>query len=292
MDSQSDEVLRKVGANLVLLQQVEQLLKIITGIVGFRAPVSKYRERLASHLESIRKSTLGTLVGKFTDAVQPQREAEPEHTKIVEPWLGFALELSDAALKADAQDLVDRRNALVHHFLPRWNAAVNGDAAATLAWLDEQHQAALSMRDRLQTLEAVVKEHLEATAAFHASPEGQRSVDQAFLCSSKLVLRLGEIARTSARPDGWMLLAQAGSILHREDPTLQERVKNAFGLGTLRQVLLATELFNVLEEPATAQASRTVYRIKPELDGWPAAGLLKSILLDPVPPAPITPTNG
>lgn len=120
----TDEVLRRVGRNLVIFQQVEQTLKFLTTHARFHAPVSQFAERFDRHVAAIRKKSMGDLAGRLVDTVlQPDGdEAAPEN--ITEVWFGFRFTVeSDAESVArherELKELVDRRNELIHHFLPR-----------------------------------------------------------------------------------------------------------------------------------------------------------------------------
>jgi hypothetical protein len=262
----TDEVLRRVGRNLVIFQQVEHALKFLTTHARFHAPASQFAERFAKHAESIGKKSMGDLAGKLTGTVLMQDERDATPDAIDEAWFGFRFTIetdaeSVARHEAALKELVDRRNELVHHFLPRWQAAVGGDAETALAWLDVQRGAAISMLDRLQgwarTVETARKEH----AAFLASDEGARQMDLLFLRSSRLVVMLGQIAMATPRADGWTLLASAGQLIKREAPDELQDLRTRFGHATLKAVLQATELFGVVDEALPGGGTRTIYRI-------------------------------
>lgn len=262
----TDEVLRRVGRNLVIFQQVEHALNFLTTHARFHAPASQFAERFAKHAESIGKKSMGDLAGKLTGTVLVQDERDATPDTIDEAWFGFRFTIetdaeSVARHEAELKELVDRRNELVHHFLPRWQAAVGGDAETALAWLDAQREAAVGMLDRLQgwarTVETARKEH----AAFLASEEGARQMELMFLRSSRLVVMLGQIAMATPRPDGWTLLATAGHLIKREAPDELEGLRARSGHATLKAVLQATELFDVAEEMTPGGGTRTIYRI-------------------------------
>lgn len=262
----TDEVLRRVGRNLVIFQQVEQALKFLITHAGFHAPASQFAERYAMHAQAIGKKSMGDLAGKLTGAVLTPdgRAATPD--AIDEAWFGFRFTVetdteSVARQEAELKELVDRRNELVHHFLPRWQAAVDGDVETALAWLDAQREAAVGMLDRLQgwahTVDTARKEH----AAFLASEEGQHQIELLLLRSSRLVVMLGQIAMATPRADGWTLLASAGHLVKREAPEELNNMRPRYGHATLRAVLLAAELFDVAEEATQGGGTRTIYRI-------------------------------
>lgn len=262
----TDEVLRRVGRNLVIFQQVEHALKFLTTHARFHAPASQFAERFAKHAESIGKKSMGDLAGKLTGTVLMQDERDATPDAIDEAWFGFRFTIetdaeSVARHEAELKELVDRRNELVHHFLPRWQAAVGGDAETALAWLDAQREAAVGMLDRLQgwarTVETARKEH----AAFLASEDGQRQMDLLLLRNSRLVVMLGQIAMATPRADGWTVLQTAGNLIRRDAPAELLDLHTRLGHATLKAVLLATELFDVLEEATPGGGTRTIYRI-------------------------------
>jgi hypothetical protein len=262
----TDEVLRRVGRNLVIFQGVEHALKFLTTHARFHAPASQFADRFAKHAESIGKKSMGDLAGKLTCTVLMQDERDATPDVIDEAWFGFRFTIetdaeSVARHEAELKELVDRRNELVHHFLPRWQVAVEGDAETALAWLDAQREAAIGMLDRLQgwtrTVETARKEH----AAFFASEEGARQMELLFLRSSRLVVMLGQIAMATPRADGWTLLATAGHLIKREAPDELEGLRARFGHATLKAVLQATELFDVADEATPGGGTRTIYRI-------------------------------
>jgi hypothetical protein len=262
----TDEVLRRVGRNLVIFQQVEHVLKFLTTHARFHAPASQFAEHFAKHTESIRKKSMGDLAGKLTDTVLTQDERDTTPDTIDEAWFGFRFTIETDAEsvvrhEAELKELVDRRNELVHHFLPRWQAAVGGDAEAALTWLDEQREVAVGMLDRLQgwarTMETARKEH----AAFLASDEGARQMELLFLRSSRLVVMLGQVAMATPRSDGWTVLQTAGNLIRRDAPEKLQDLRRRFGQATFKAVLLGTELFDVAEEPTPGGGTRTIYRI-------------------------------
>ena len=209
---------------------------------------------------------MGDLAGKLIGTILIQNESDATPKEIDEAWFGFGFKIetdaeSVARHEAELKELVDRRNELVHHFLPRWQAAVRGDTETALAWLDAQREAAVGTLERLQgwtrTLQTARKEH----AAFFASDEGQRQMELMFLRGSHLVIMLGQVALATPRPDGWTLLATAGHLIKRAAPEALDNLGERFGHATLKAVLLATELFDVTEEPTPGGGSRTIYRI-------------------------------
>ena len=262
---ESDEVLRRIGRNVVIFQQVEHLLKFLNAHSEVFGPASQLSARVERQVTAVQKNTMGELAGKLVSSVlQPQPEHESPEA-IDEVWFGFRFSVGVDAEFVDRhyqemRILVDARNDLIHHFLPRWQSAVNGDSDGALAYLDAQRADAVRMMERLQGWAHSLEAGRKQLAAFWASPEGERQMELALLQGSRLVAMLGEIAMRTARPDGWALLSTAGHLIKREAPAELDDLRKRFGYPNLKGVLLASELFDVTEEP-TPGGTRTIYRI-------------------------------
>jgi hypothetical protein len=263
---ETDEVLRRIGRNVVIFQQVEYLLKHLTSHAAVHAPASRLSTRMDEQRAAVHKKTMGELAGKLVSGVlQPQ----PEHQspdEIDEPWFGFRFSVGADAEFVDRHDqemraLVNARNELIHHFLPRWQASVGGDTQNALTYLDAQRAAAVQMKERLEAWSRSLEAGRKQLAAFWASPEGEQQMESALLQSSRLVAMLGEIAMRTARSDGWSLLSSAGQLIKREAPAELENLRERFGQLNLKSVLLASQLFDVADEQTSGGGTRTIYRI-------------------------------
>lgn len=272
---ETDEVLRQVGRNVVNFQQIELLLKYLNANARWRAPASQLSTHLQKQTELINRKTMGDLAGRlFDNVLLPATEDEDddeESEHITEAWLGFHFHLETDAEFVDRHDkemraLVDARNDLIHHFLPRWHAAVGGDTQNALGYLDSQNVQTLSMLERLQgwtrTLDSGKQQHFE----FLTSDEGQRQLELAFLRSTRLVLMLGQLAFRTPREDGWISLSTAGSLIKQTAPRELEDLEARLGCSSLKSVLLATELFDVKDEPTRNGGRATVYRINDKFE--------------------------
>ena len=261
-----DEVLRRVGRNVVTFQQIEQVLKYLTANSALIGPASQLLARRDKAADAVRTKTMGDLAGRLLNGVL-QVDAEQElPEEIDEAWLGFRFSIDTDAEFVGRHDqemraVVDARNDLVHHFLPRWQSAVNGDTEAVLAYLDAQHAEALRMFERLRTWGCSMVAGRKQLAEFIASPEGQRVFDLAFLRDGRLVLMLGEIAVRTARADGWALLSTAANLIKREAPAEFEAQRKRSAHRNLKGVLLAAGVFDVADEQTPGGGVRTIYRI-------------------------------
>lgn len=261
-----DEVLRRIGRNVVNFQMVEAMLKHLNANASVHGPASQLADRMEAQKNAVHRKTMGELAGKMVAQVF---QAPPEHQtpdEIIEPWIGFYFTVETDAQFIDRHDqemraLVEARNDLIHHFLPRWHSAVDGDVETALAYLDAQRDETFRMMDRLNGWVKALDEGRRQMAAFWASPESVRQMELGFLQSSHLVAMLGEIALKTARPDGWAYVTTALNLIRREAPAELENLQKRYGHQNLKGILLAAEYFDVLDEALPNGGVRTIYRI-------------------------------
>lgn len=261
-----DEVFRRIGRNLLLFQHIEHLLKQLMTSARLEGTVHSMQANFDERRARIHKQTLGQLAGQFVDDVLADAGEREAPENVDEAWFSFSFTIqTDSAFveqhAAEMKAVVDARNDLIHHFLPRWSPASEVSTRAALAYLDEQRAQALPMRDRLQGFANSLQEAAKAHAEFVSSPEGAHQLELQWLRHSRLVLMLGELAAKTDRPDGWMVLATAGNIIQKLEPQELTDLGKRFGHRTLKHLLLATELFDVEEEPTPKGGTRTIYRI-------------------------------
>lgn len=266
-----DEVFRRIGRNLLLFQHIEHLLKQLMASARLEGTVKSMQANFEERRAKIHKQTLGQLAGQFVDDVLADAGERDAPENVDEAWFsfGFTIQTDSAFVEQHTTEMkavVDARNDLIHHFLPRWSPASEDSTRAALDYLDQQRAQALPMRDRLQGFVNSLQEAAKAHAEFMSSPEGARQIELQWLRHSRLVLLLGEIAQRTPRADGWTLLASAGHILRQREPEELDHMLERYGHRTLKNLLHATELFDVEEEATPGGGTRTVYRINPRFD--------------------------
>lgn len=261
-----DEVFRRIGRNLLLFQHIEHLLKQLMTSARLEGTLQSMQANFDERRAKIHKQTLGQLAGQFVDDVLADAGERESPENVDEAWFsfGFTIQTDSAFVEqhtAEMKAVVDARNDLIHHFLPRWSPASEDSTRAALAYLDEQRAQALPMRDRLQGFVNSLQEAAKAHSEFMSSPEGARQFELHWLRHSRLVLLLGEIAQKTPRADGWTVLASAGHIVRQRAPEELEHILERYGHRTLKKLMQATELFDIVDEPTAGGGMRTVYRI-------------------------------
>ena len=124
MKALEDDVLRKIGRNMMALQQIEVLLKSLLIHSNVRVgPAEVLQQQQAKRNSAIGKQTLGTLVKQFTSEVLAPEDvaASDAEGECLAPYVTFSnsIQTDEAAVSqrtAALKLLVDERNELIHHF--------------------------------------------------------------------------------------------------------------------------------------------------------------------------------
>ena len=261
-----NEALRRIGRNVVLFQELENILKFLASTHYPSMPISKAKATREVCAESIRAKTLGQVAGQVVEEIFAATHTESTApAEITEPWLTFSfriggspsdLEESRMTLKA----LIDERNELVHHLLSRWNLHDAESCKRLSAELDEQRRRVIIEIEKYRAYASSVREMARELQVFIDSAEGKREFDVMLLQSSRLAMLLAQIAKTHAREDGWTLLSVAGGQLSSLIPEQFAELKREHGEGSLHKLVAAIDLFDVQLETTPNGGTRSVYR--------------------------------
>jgi hypothetical protein len=279
-----DEVFRKIGRNLLNFQKIELMLKhLITNgrLSGHMSELNDILERQAS---AVHKQTMGSLVGKFVDntflGIEESSQTSPEPK---EPYFSFSFNVNAdsnfyESKKQALKSLVDDRNDLIHHLLPRFNSESIDSCLETERYLDEQREKLIPEYDYLKSLIDDLNESRRLSADYLSSDEGIKQIELSFLQQSPLISLLLNISIQKPRLDGWTLLSVAGPEIRRILPEEMDQIKNRYGYKTLKEIILASEFFDILEEPTKKGGVRVLFLSKPELAYVAFNRLLRALL--------------
>lgn len=262
-----DEVFRRVGRNLLLFQQIEQLMKFVLSHHKAGGEPLDFKEKQQKRIDTINKTTLGNLVDKYGAEVLKDAGTEVPEEESPDNWLTFSFRISGDAefietMRRDMKQMTEQRNELVHGFLPRWQPDSPEKIEETLAYLDTQREKVLPMHEHLRTIASHLQETGKKLFEFMAGEEYRKQSEQILLQASPLVLLLRDVASQIHRGDGWSYLAHAGRVANKE---LHEEVKNLnerYGFKTLKKLLIGSEMFDVFDEPLSEGRFRTLYKNK------------------------------
>jgi hypothetical protein len=263
----ADEVLRRVGRNLIVFQQIEHFLKVLLANHKNAGTPESYAMNLKAQTECINKKMLGHLVEKFGSDVLQDAGAVVSDEDRPADWFSFSFRVSGdtefvESMRRDLELMTDERNNLVHHFLPRWRPESAETMDETLAYLDAQREKVLPMHEHLRSVVQRMRDGAKILAEFIANPEYEKQTELMWLQASPLVSLLCDVAIQYHRKDGWTYLAQAGDLAAKELPDDVMHLKERYGFKTLKKLLIGSEMFEIFDEPLASGAFRTLYKVR------------------------------
>jgi hypothetical protein len=261
-----DEVFRKIGRNLLNFQKIELMLKFLVANGFISSPLSELKQVVEERQRVNNKKTMGNLVGEFTENIFPISEKPQKSTEdIKELHFSFILSVNadfnlyESKMRA-LKSLVDDRNDFIHHLLPRFNPESLESCIELDRYLDQQREKLIPEYEFLKSLIDLIKEHTD----FLNSEEGKKQLDLSILQQSPLVALLLDVSVQKARSDGWAFLSTAGYEVRKILPGELEQLKSKWGYEKLKDLVLASELFDIAEESTEKCGSRLLFRSKPE----------------------------
>lgn len=268
MKELSDDVLRKIGRNVLLFQQIESQLKYLVANHCIDGTEANILERKALREADIKKQMMGNLIKQYTDGILSDAGEVPNELEdITSTWISFKFTTTgDKAFyesqRADMQQMVNERNDLIHHFLPRWQPDSVEHLTNASSYLDQQHEKMLPMFEHFKVVTKSMNDSKQLSAEFLGSSEVEHQFELMWLQLSPLVTLLEDVAMQKARSDGWAYLSHAGDVARTHESYDVKNMKERYGYSTLKQILVASELFDVLDEKLPNAQYRTLYRIK------------------------------
>lgn len=167
LQSIGEEVLRRVGENLLLFQRIEALLKFLLANHTADGTLENLQSKHETRAASVNKQMLGNLVDKYgTDVLQDAGVETLDEENPTVPWVSFTFRVSGSAefvetMRSDLKLMTEERNELVHHFLPRWDPESAEKLGEALLYLDAQREKVLPMykhlRDTVDGMQAAQK---------------------------------------------------------------------------------------------------------------------------------------
>lgn len=263
----TNELFRRVGRNLFNYQKIEYMLKFLVANGTLSGPARELKEMRQALADSLHKMTMGQMAGRFEEDILSDAGDDSRGPEVIsEPWVSFKIRfVATDPLSTELNDgikaLVEERNDLVHHMLSRWNDSSLESTKSLLDQLDEQRESLIPVYKQLASMVQDVRGGQKATLDFLTSEEGRQAIELSWLQQSPIVVLLRECIVQFSRLDGWLPLATAGHVIRQEEPEDASRLKKRYGYATLKQLVIASQLFDVLDEP-TPKGFRTVYRLK------------------------------
>ena len=175
-----NEVMRKIGRNVLLYQQVEHILKYLVSNGKISGDVSTLKSRHEARKSSVSKRTMGTVAGDFFAEIfgeDSPSEDTTEKTNEIHLSISFRIETEEKhfELRRDAiASLVADRNELIHHLIPRLSTESVESWLETDRDLDLQREKILPELRYLQTVAKQFSDMRKDLAEYLLSAEGKK----------------------------------------------------------------------------------------------------------------------
>lgn len=267
LEDLKNEIVRKIGRNILNLQQIELMAKFLTRgseCEAYAGEAGKAQER---RVDRVKKQSLGDLVGGLEKDVLVTKEREQKGPgDPSRPWLAvrFTIRADPAVRDAKVRELkalVEERNVLVHNLIEKYDLGSLESCLELNAFLDRQHERVCAQHSYLKQLTDALDESWNELRSYLKTREGREKALRHFQTSEGSEALLHEVAATAARPDGWTYLSTAGNLL-RNAPGEREQLMTQYGARTLKDLVLAIGSFEILEEPTPAGGVRVLFRPK------------------------------
>ena len=175
-----NEVLRKIGRNVLLYQQVEHILKYLVSNGRISGNVDTLKSSLEKRKSSVAKRTMGMVAGDFFAEILGEYdslETNPENPSKAQLSINFRIETEEKHFEL-RQDkiaaLVADRNELIHHLMPKLNTDSVETWIETGRHLDLQREKIIPELEYLQKIAQQFSSMRKELGEYLMSPEGRR----------------------------------------------------------------------------------------------------------------------
>ena len=211
-----DDVHRKIGRNMLMLQQIEQILKCLIAYGRFSRTETTLENNIKKQVTSVSKKTMGQLVGDFLENTHTEYDdsAETIDHKEIHMSFNFRIETDEVYFEKrkikELAAIVNERSELIHHLLPTYNLQDPSGYLELENYLDEQHGKLTKETQHFQAILRSLDNSRKVLSEYLKSDEWWDEFRLSEIRHCRLVIWLGQIAQKAARDDGWTLLNHTG----------------------------------------------------------------------------------
>jgi len=158
LDDVRNEVLRKIGRNVLNLQKMEGMLKLLNTHASIAGNIEDIESITKQQSESVSRHTMGRLVQAFVQSVYSnQAAADVESDNGGKPSMSFSFTIEgEENLAAEREkallSIVDERNRLIHTDLLQFRPNSLDSCKEMSARLDAQHAKIVPEFEVLQSI--------------------------------------------------------------------------------------------------------------------------------------------
>jgi len=271
LDEAREKVMRKIGRNVIFYQEMELMLKHIISAYSFSGYAGEIDSNRKKKTEKVRKKTLGVLTGEYignthTEYKIPIVEISEEKRMYFD--FNVNIECDSAYFQRKKQSLktvVDNRNKLIHELLMDFELKSIAGCLKAEKYIDAQYDKLFPEHNTLKRISRTAEEGLKNLSEYFKSEKFKEDWELSALRQNRFVILLAEITEQYSRPDGWTLLNIAGEIARKETNEEMVAIKKKYNFKKLKELMLATKIFDICEEATEKGGRRVLYRLK---EGW------------------------
>ncbi len=176
VEAARDDVLRKIGRNLVNFQKLEPMLKALNAQQSISGSLSELHALATNARRAVAKKTMGPLVEAFVNSVFSATPEAREHAAVKEVAVSFSfrIEANEAIAKERKKALravVAERNRLVHRWLAEFDPYSKDSCLRLSAELDAQHARVTPELEALKSIFTAFKDLRTGLVCYLASDE-------------------------------------------------------------------------------------------------------------------------
>lgn len=276
------EIQPKLGICLMRLQQYERLMKAMVASMAIEGPPEQLRTNHEQQVAHASTKTLGALVGALTgrylvpsipEGMEPSDD-EAKQEPLAEGWFKIRHQLAlpperYELIKQGLAELVAMRNALVHHFLERFDLKLEADCRAANAYLDACLQQIDGHYFELKNWARAMEQSRALMASFMRTPQFEDAMfhgiwpDGLVHWASSTIVACLRDAECTCATEGWTLLDSAILFIQVHYP---DHVPIRYGCKNWRQVLKKSEQFETRTDMNSHNGrGQTWYRSRAEV---------------------------
>ncbi|REH39054.1 hypothetical protein DFR26_1227 [Paraperlucidibaca baekdonensis] len=234
-----DEMFRKVGRNLYIIQQVEMMLKAYLSHSSICGSMSEAGDPQQRQLDRFALQTMGGLATQYLCLIDPGYKY-PENNSPDKFSVQFEIKVdSNTFMRKESTltQMVADRNALTHHLIDQVDLESMDSCLALGCQLDAQRELLVVELNDLKINARHLFETRSAVAETLASDAFRYAFEQSWILSSPLVQQLIGFSTTEAGQVGWLKLGKAANFLNKTVPEEIKSLKARYGFSTLIELM-------------------------------------------------------
>ena len=214
LEEQRNECFRKIGRNIYIYQQFEQLLKGILSMCTFG-----HTSNIANEREKIKTSTLGQLITRAAKTPQKKIVEEPNSQEgfyTIDFGEHHPL-LNISSYENQLNEVTAERNQLTHHLLEFFDINSSESCLQLDKKLDEQRKSAIEAIEKLRpiatTMNNIQKSFRQALNSDFVKAEFSKHLTNMSIINTDAISIICKASDRSTNSERWISLSNLGRIL-------------------------------------------------------------------------------